>query len=262
MALTIEELITKDYGTGPDVGYFHNDVTVDAGSGRTGTKFVITISDYTAMDHEDCLTLFINGKSHEIQADTSSPVGASGEFKPETGNNTTASNLSACINLVTNLQADIGTATASTNEVTFYSSAPNFADTCLLGKADGTRPLEGVAIAITPPDYGDSSNLTTGSHFAIAFPTSVSSNYSSGVSASRVLQWLCERLRQAQISEGQTGSNLLTHRATYNSATGKVKMKYNLSFEVGFNQLSDKTTEKLEDSWGPVSYTASTIADA
>ena len=257
MALTIEELITKDYGTGPDVGYFHNDVTVDAGSGRTGTKFEISITDYSALASDNTyFTLFINGKSHEIECDDN----ASAEFLKQTNANTTAANLLTCINAGAAKWADdIGTATLSTNKVTFHSSAPNFADTCLLGLADGTLPMQGVTIVVTPPDYGDISDLTTGDHFAIAFPTTVSANYASGGSAEKVLQWLCERLRQAQISEGQTGDDLLTHRVTYNGSTGKMRMKYNLTFEVGFNHLSDQTTEKLDITSGWVTpYVATT----
>ena len=271
MALTIEELITKDYGTGPDSGYFHNEVTVDANDGRKGTKFELTVTNYAAMSDNTFFTLFVNGKSHEFESDDHDH---NAEFLPAISNDSTATSIKNMLNNDTTGnsggwrdRADVETATVDGNVVTFYATyrhtgVANHTDTLKLGLANGTAPMSGITIAVTPPTYEDISDTTEGNHFAIAFPETVSANYASGGSAAKVLQWLCERLRQAQIADGQTGSNLLTHRVAYNHATGKVKMKYNLTFEVGFNHLSDQTTEKLEDSsWGPavVSYTPTTV---
>lgn len=283
MSLTISQLITKDYGTGPDPGYFHNDVTVT--KSRTGMRFDIEILDRTKLvadaDKPDYFSLFIDGTSYEFSPQTT-PVVTLGEFDPSLGSNDdVADSLKDALNGRDDFgQSGDGTAVITTATrvgavVTFYSVMPTvnnvdrqWSDTAKFGQAPWyeSRTIDVLAMkfTVTPPDFSDISDATTGDHFAVIFPSSLVYNntraeggtgttsvvFDSGP-AEKMLHWLCERLRQAQITDGNTGSNLLSHKVSHNSATGKLKMRYTLTFETGLDHLSDQATAKSDanDTW-------------
>ena len=265
MSLTIEQLITQDYGTGPDPGYFHNDVQVSAS--RYGTKFEITIADRTALADNTYFTIFVDGEAHEVESEDGSSTNAEFDYDLAT-NDLVAADLARCLNAMTNFGdtgsgSKITVASAAANVVTFYSltgaGKTLWNETIKYGLQEGTSPMSstGVTFAVTPPKYADISNLTGGDHLAIAFPDSVSEGYDpSGptggfdvtkfTAASKIMHWLCERLRQAQLSDDNEASDLLSHKMVYNRTTGKLKTKYTLVFEVGVNHLSDQSTEKMD----------------
>ena len=141
------ELVGLTYQREQQVTAWHRHIF----GGRFGVA-TITVSDYANIANGTKLTLT---KSDGTVVDFTSTTGTAGtnEFKTETNNNTTATNLKTAINAHTNFTATVNSAvvtvTETAHEATGYLTIKSFDSTRLTSTSEGKAVVESAAVIPT-----------------------------------------------------------------------------------------------------------------
>ena len=141
------ELVGLTYQREQQVTAWHRHIF----GGRFGIA-TITVSDYANIANKTKLTLT---KSDGTTVDFDSTTGTAGtnEFKTETNNNTTATNLKNAINAHTNFTATVSSAvvtiTETAHEATGYLTIKSFDKTRLTATSEGKAVVDSVAVIPT-----------------------------------------------------------------------------------------------------------------
>jgi hypothetical protein len=141
------ELVGLTYQREQQVTAWHRHIF----GGRFGIA-TITVSDYANIANKTKITLT---KSDGTTVDFESTTGTAGtnEFKTETSNNTTATNLKNAINAHTNFTATVSSAvvtiTETAHEATGYLTIKSFDKTRLTATSEGKAVVESVAVIPT-----------------------------------------------------------------------------------------------------------------